>query len=57
VLRQRQAVLRARAHELGRQIHEEKPRRFVRRVKRLWRVQRRRTTHASREVASWLPAA
>jgi CHAD domain-containing protein len=57
VLRRHQAKLRARAHELGRQIHDEKPRRFVRRVRRVWQVQKRRTPHALPEGTSWLPAA
>lgn len=47
----------ARAHEMGRQIHEENPRRFVRRVKGLWQARKRRTAHALPEVASWRPAA
>jgi hypothetical protein len=52
-----QAALRARARELGRQIHVENPRPFVKRVKSLWHEQRPGARHASTEVASWRPAA
>jgi hypothetical protein len=57
VLHTHQAALRARAQELGRQIHVEHPRPFVRRVKSLWHAKGRSTTRASHEVTSWRAAA
>ena len=57
VLHTHQASLRARARELGRQIHGEKPRPFVKRVKSLWHEQRPGARHVSTDVTSLLSAA
>jgi CHAD domain-containing protein len=48
VLRQYQAELRDRAHALGIRILEEKPRQFVRRVRRLWHAVERRARTTAR---------
>jgi CHAD domain-containing protein len=54
LVRHYERELRAKARELGEQVHAETPRRFVKRVRRLWYAARRST---AREGTSWRPAA
>ena len=55
LVRRYERELRAKARELGEQVHAETPRRFVKRVRRLWYSARRRST--AQEGTSWRPAA
>jgi len=56
-LRRHQLVLRGRAYELGRRLHEKKPKQFIAHVQTLWRAQARRARRTPRVVTSWPPAA